>query len=168
VTKSTAPRTRKRTATATEATSAAVVVKKYGNRRLYDTHSSRYITLKGLQALVQRGVSVAVQDAATGHDLTREVLLQIVLDQKLLRESLPLPFLQRVVRDGKSSSSREALTDALWELSEPSQVQHADVALQHDGDHSIATLRAELHDLQRLVRGSASGRAPRKTPIKSR
>ena len=156
VTKIVPTRARTRTAASQPDAGAVVVVKKYGNRRLYDTASSRYITLKGLQALVQRGVSVTVQDAATGHDLTHEVLLQIVADHKPLREALPLPFLLRVIRDGKSSSSREALTGALWELGASSQVQHGDGAVQQTATDPIAALRAELQDLQRLVRGKGA------------
>ncbi|PRD67426.1 polyhydroxyalkanoate synthesis repressor PhaR [Malikia spinosa] len=58
------------------------VIKKYPNRRLYDTTTSSYITLADVRALVLQGVHFSVRDAKTGADLTRSILLQIILEEE--------------------------------------------------------------------------------------
>ena len=58
------------------------VIKKYPNRRLYDTATSAYITLADVRALVLKGEPFAVRDAKTGDDLTRSILLQIILEEE--------------------------------------------------------------------------------------
>ena len=55
------------------------VIKKYPNRRLYDTSTSTYVTLAEVKQLVMQGESVVVRDAKTSEDLTRSILLQIIL-----------------------------------------------------------------------------------------
>lgn len=67
---------------APEASTAQRVIKKYPNRRLYDTSTSTYITLAEVKQLVMDGESVAVRDAKTGDDLTRSILLQIILEEE--------------------------------------------------------------------------------------
>lgn len=64
--------------------SASRIIKKYPNRRLYDTGQSRYITLDGLKALITGGVAVQIIDARKGTDISREVLLQLVAEQETL------------------------------------------------------------------------------------
>lgn len=61
---------------------AARIIKKYPNRRLYDTDSSSYITLTEVKALVMRGEPFVVRDAKSGADLTRSILLQIILEEE--------------------------------------------------------------------------------------
>ena len=75
-----------------------VIVKKYGNRRLYDTQSSRYITLDDLSQMIQGGQDVKVVDAKTGADLTKGVLLQIISEQEKDRDMLPVSFLKNVIK----------------------------------------------------------------------
>ena len=58
------------------------MIKKYPNRRLYDTQASAYITLAEIKQMVVRGEQVKVQDAKTGEDLTRSILLQIILEEE--------------------------------------------------------------------------------------
>lgn len=58
------------------------LIKKYPNRRLYDTEESRYITLEEVRELVMRGVVFRVVDSQTEDDLTRAILLQIIMDQE--------------------------------------------------------------------------------------
>lgn len=58
------------------------VIKKYPNRRLYDTEISSYITVEDIRQLVIDGENLEVHDAKTGHDLTRQVLLQIITDRE--------------------------------------------------------------------------------------
>jgi polyhydroxyalkanoate synthesis repressor PhaR len=61
---------------------AARVLKKYPNRRLYDTSASSYITLADVKQMVLDGVAFEVRDAKTGEDLTRSILLQIILEEE--------------------------------------------------------------------------------------
>jgi polyhydroxyalkanoate synthesis repressor PhaR len=76
----------------------AVVVKKYGNRRLYDTAGSRYVNLDDLAALVRAGKEVRVVDAKTGRDLTRVTLTQIITeDAKDKPTGLPLELLRQLI-----------------------------------------------------------------------
>ena len=58
------------------------IIKKYPNRRLYDTHLSQYITLIDILELVKSETTFQVLDAKSGHDLTRSILLQIITDQE--------------------------------------------------------------------------------------
>jgi len=83
-------------------TSAPVVFKKYGNRRLYDTRGSTYVTLGEVEAMLQRGEDIQVVDAKTGEDLTKQVLVQIISEREESRDVLPVGFLKQVVRLGNS------------------------------------------------------------------
>ena len=80
-----------------------VVVKKYGNRRLYDTESSRYITLDDMAGLLRSGRDVRVIDAKTKADLTKSVLLQIITEQEKEHDLLPISFLKKVIRHGDAT-----------------------------------------------------------------
>lgn len=75
-----------------------VVIKKYANRRLYDTSSSKYINLEDIAALVRNGKDVQVVDAGTGEDLTRVTLTQIIVeDAKEQPAGLPLELLRQLI-----------------------------------------------------------------------
>ena len=75
-----------------------VTIKKYGNRRLYDTAGSRYVNLDDIAALIREGRDVQVLDAKTGKDLTRVTLTQIITeDAKDKPTGLPLELLRQLV-----------------------------------------------------------------------
>ena len=75
-----------------------VVVKKYANRRLYNTESSSYITLDHLAQLTRDGREFQVLDARTGEDITRAVLTQIIMEQENGGQTmLPVPFLRQLI-----------------------------------------------------------------------
>jgi polyhydroxyalkanoate synthesis repressor PhaR len=77
---------------------AVVVIKKYGNRRLYDTAGSRYVNLDDLAALVRSGKEVRVVDAKSGRDLTRVILTQIITeDARGKPTGLPLELLRQLI-----------------------------------------------------------------------
>jgi polyhydroxyalkanoate synthesis repressor PhaR len=82
-----------------------IVIKKYENRRLYDTTNSRYINLDEIAQLIREGGDVQVVDAASGDDLTRPVLTQIIMEQaKEPNSPLPLDVLrQMVVASGRAT-----------------------------------------------------------------
>lgn len=75
-----------------------VTIKKYANRRLYDTNTSSYITLEDLCEMVKKGVEFVVVDAKTDEDLTRQVLTQIIFEQESKGYSLlPIKFLRTII-----------------------------------------------------------------------
>lgn len=78
-----------------------VVIKKYANRRLYNTESSTYVTLEDLAQMVRADRDFVVYDAKSGDDLTHAVLTQIIVEQES-REGgptlLPIPFLRQLIR----------------------------------------------------------------------
>jgi polyhydroxyalkanoate synthesis repressor PhaR len=82
-----------------------VVIKKYENRRLYDTTNSRYVNLEEVAQLLQMGNDVQVIDAASGEDITRLILTQIIVeDAKTPESGFPLDLLrQMVVASGRAS-----------------------------------------------------------------
>lgn len=79
----------------------AVVIKKYANRRLYNTETSTYVTLEDLAAMVRSDRDFVVYDAKTGDDLTHAVLTQIIVEQEGRsggQTLLPIPFLRQLIR----------------------------------------------------------------------
>lgn len=82
-----------------ESAEAPVVVKKYPNRRLYNTETSVYVTLEDLAQLVKDGRDFIVQDAKSGDDITHSVLTQIIFEQESRgNPMLPTSFLRSVIR----------------------------------------------------------------------
>jgi polyhydroxyalkanoate synthesis repressor PhaR len=78
--------------------SGKVTIKKYANRRLYDTESSTYITLDRLAQMVREGREFEVVDAKSGEDITRQVLTQIIVDEESRGATmLPLNFLKQLI-----------------------------------------------------------------------
>ena len=76
----------------------SIVIKKYGNRRLYDTAASRYLNLEEIAALIREGKDIQVVDAKTGQDLTRVTLTQIITeDAKDKPTGLPLELLRQLI-----------------------------------------------------------------------
>ncbi len=76
-----------------------VQIKKYGNRRLYNMQTSSYVTLDDLTILVKDNVQFEVRDAKTGQDLTRQVLMQIILEQETTgTQMLPVELLRSLIR----------------------------------------------------------------------
>src|SRR5262249_42387197 len=75
-----------------------VVVKKYANRRLYNTATSSYVTLEDLATMIKEGGNFVVYDAKTGEDITRSVLTQIIVEQEQKGQNLlPISFLRQLI-----------------------------------------------------------------------
>jgi len=81
-------------------TDEPITIKKYANRRLYNTGTSTYVTLEDLAAMVKSGENFLVYDAKTGDDITRSVLAQIIFEQenKAGQNLLPATFLRQLIR----------------------------------------------------------------------
>jgi polyhydroxyalkanoate synthesis repressor PhaR len=82
-----------------QATAAnAVVIKKYANRRLYNTATSTYVTLDDLSEMVKKGTDFVVYDAKSGEDITRSVLTQIIFEEESKGQNLlPIRFLRQLI-----------------------------------------------------------------------
>jgi polyhydroxyalkanoate synthesis repressor PhaR len=87
-------------ASTTTKTAEPVTIKKYANRRLYNTGTSTYVTLEDLAAMVKSGEDFIVYDAKSGEDITRSVLTQIIFEQenKEGQNLLPITFLRQLIR----------------------------------------------------------------------
>ena len=87
-----------------------VLIKKYENRRLYDTTNSRYVNLEEVAQLLQQGNEVQVLDAASGEDITRLILTQIIVeDAKTAESTFPLDLLRQMVITTGRASQESAL-----------------------------------------------------------
>jgi len=81
----------------------AYVIKRYSNRKLYDTQESRYVTLEELEELIRAGKEISVVDVSTGEDLTSVTLAQIILEnERNRRATLPTGFLHQLIKHGEA------------------------------------------------------------------
>ena len=86
----------------------SVIIKKYANRRLYNTSSSSYITLDDLAGMVRDGVEFQVLDAKSGNDITHSILTQIIMEEEANGEHmLPVSFLRQLI--GMYGNSMQAM-----------------------------------------------------------
>src|SRR5436305_1838769 len=93
-----------------------VVIKKYANRRLYNTASSSYVTLEHLSEMVKKNIDFVVYDAKTNEDITRSVLTQIIFEEESQGQSLlPIQFLRQLI--GFYGNSMQAFLPSYLELS---------------------------------------------------
>jgi len=93
-----------------------IVIKKYANRRLYNTASSSYITLEDLAKMVRENVEFAVFDAKSGDDITHSILTQIIMDEEANGgQMLPVSFLRQLI--GMYGNSMQAVMPSYLEAS---------------------------------------------------
>lgn len=101
---------------------APIVIKKYPNRRLYDTSASRYINLEDIAVFIRQGKDVQVVDAQSGEDLTRVTLTQIIVDDaKQQPTGLPLELLKQLI----ISSDQVGREFIMWYLKSAYEAYHA-------------------------------------------
>jgi polyhydroxyalkanoate synthesis repressor PhaR len=82
-------------ATNSDRANEPIIIKKYANRRLYNTRSSSYITLEDLSRMTREGIDFQVLDAKTGNDITHQILTQIIMEEESHGEQmLPISFLR--------------------------------------------------------------------------
>ncbi len=101
-----------------------VTIKKYANRRLYDTESSSYITLDRLAAMIREGRDFEVVDAKTGEDITHQVLTQIIVDEESRGSTmLPVNFLRQLIGlyGGQMQGAVPSYLDAAMEAFQKNQ-----------------------------------------------
>ena len=113
--------------------SKPVVVKKYANRRLYNTATSSYVTLEDLAKMIKEGGDFIVHDAKTNEDITRSVLTQIIVEQEQKGQNLlPISFLRQLI--GFYGDSMQFLV--------PGYLEQAMVAFARNQEQMRNTLRA--------------------------
>jgi len=156
----------------------AVIIKKYANRRLYDTSAGRYVNLDDLAGLIRKGEEIQVVDAKSGEDLTRVVLTQIIVeDAKGQATGLPLELLRQLI----VASDRAGQEFIMWYLKSAfeayrnvqdtvqarlSDVRSAAMAplsilgniLGGGQDGEVEKLRRRVEELEGLLKSSAGKR----------
>jgi len=133
---------------------SVVVIKKYGNRRLYDTAGSRYVNLDDLAALVRSGKEVHVVDAKTGTDLTRVTLTQIITeDAKDKPTGLPLELLRQLI----IASDEVRQEFLMWYLKSAFDTyQKVQDAVQHRLSEVQSAILSPVDTMKRFLGASSS------------
>ena len=125
-----------------------ITIKKYANRRLYNTGTSTYVTLEDLAVMVKAGEDFVVYDAKTGEDITRSVLAQIIFEQenKEGQNLLPINFLRQLIRF--YGDSMQMMVPRFLEAS---------IELAHQGAGKVPRpARADVRRRIRHVRGAGA------------
>jgi len=148
-------------------TSDTVIIKKYANRRLYDTSTSSYVTLDHLSELVRREIDFEVVDAKSGDDLTRQVLTQIIFEKENKGEgALPVNFLRKLI--GFYGAGSQSLLPAWLEMSMNSFAERQERWTKSVGTASPFSLfekqaRANMEMFEKAVRMFTPGATSRKS-----
>ncbi|GGD93859.1 polyhydroxyalkanoate synthesis repressor PhaR [Tsuneonella deserti] len=122
----------------------ATIIKKYANRRLYNTASSSYITLDDLARMTREGVDFKVIDAKSGEDITHTILTQIIMDAESSRgeQMLPISFLRQLI--GMYGNSMQAMMpaylDAMMENFRDNQAKVAEALHARAGANPFAKM----------------------------
>jgi polyhydroxyalkanoate synthesis repressor PhaR len=134
---------------------ATVTVKKYGNRRLYDTGDSRYITLEELAEKVRGGADVQVVDAKSGQDLTQVTLTQIIVESRGAAKLLPVSFLVQLIRMREDALAEFMGRWMTWALAVYQQARHGARTISQYNPLAMAPFAA-TNALARLLNGPAA------------
>jgi len=161
------------------------VIKKYENRRLYDTAASRYVNLDDVARMVRDGVDVQVVDARSGEDLTRVVLTQIIMEDAKGRESgLPLDLLRKLIVASDHATHEflswylATVTDMYQKAQSALQTRPLDLVRSLFGSappppappgpaEEVATLRQRVAELEARLEQAASPKRKPRTPHKN-
>jgi polyhydroxyalkanoate synthesis repressor PhaR len=136
------------------------VLKKYPNRRLYDTASSKYITLDDVRRLVLAGVPFVVRDAKTDDDITRSVLLQVIAEQEEAGQPIfTIPILTQIIRfygDAMQGLASEFLQRSLDAFGEQQRLfrRQLDQVMAQDAVTTVADLTRRNLDLWKDAQGA--------------
>ena len=111
-------------------TEDTIVIKKYANRRLYNTATSSYVTLDTLCAMVKDGQNFVVHDAKSGADITRSVLTQIIFEEESKGQNLlPISFLRQLI--GLYGDSLQTMVPSYLESTMSAFAHNQDQIRQH-------------------------------------
>jgi polyhydroxyalkanoate synthesis repressor PhaR len=152
---------RRRRARAT--TAVTMLVKKYSNRRLYDTVDSKYITLDELAAKIRGGADPRVVDAKTNADLTQATLAQIILESRGGANLLPVPLLTQLIRMGDDALAEFLGRYVSWSLEIYVQAKQGAQALAPYNPFATVPFSA-AGALARMVMGNPWAEGPPPAP----
>jgi polyhydroxyalkanoate synthesis repressor PhaR len=144
------------------ATIKKATIKKYANRRLYDTESSTYITLDKLGEMIREGREFEVVDAKTGEDITRHVLTQIIVDEEARGSTmLPVNFLRQLI--GLYGNSMQGMVPQYLEAAMEAFERNQNVVRDAFGGNVLADLAkknmAMFGEAGRTLTGAAKVKA---------
>ena len=142
---------------------ATITVKKYGNRRLYDTTDSRYITLEELAEKIRKGADAKVVDAKSGQDLTQSTLTQIIVESRGAAKLLPVPFLLQLIRMRDDALAEFMGRWMSWALAVYTQARQGARAVAQYNPLAMAPFAA-TNALARLLNGPAAWSEPEPPP----
>jgi len=127
---------------ARDADAAPITIKKYANRRLYNTATSSYVTLDTLSGMVKEGQDFVVFDAKSGDEITRSVLTQIIFEEEAKGENLlPINFLRQLI--GFYGNSMESFVPKYLEMSlETLSTNQAEFTRAFGGDAAVEAMQA--------------------------
>ncbi|MDY7098966.1 MAG: polyhydroxyalkanoate synthesis repressor PhaR [Pseudomonadota bacterium] len=154
----------KKNTAAGEAASGAIIIKKYANRRLYNTSSSSYITLEDLAGMVRENVDFQVLDAKSGDDITHQILTQIIMDEEANGgQMLPVSFLRQLI--GMYGNSMQSVMPSYLEASMTNFRQNqANIRDAFEKGWSSGPLAAIHETNMALMRAAADTLLPGATP----
>jgi polyhydroxyalkanoate synthesis repressor PhaR len=144
----------------------AKVIRKYGNRRLYDTSSRRYVNLDEIGQMIRAGDDIRVVDARTGEDLTRGVLTQIIVeDARSHDRGLPLEILREMIALSDKARSELLTWYTRTALETVHRAQQAPVEFMrslfagkpHEDSGQIDELRRRIEELERQLAQKKKG-----------
>lgn len=149
-------------------------IKKYPNRRLYDTALSKYITLEDVRRLVRDGVEFVVRDSETEEDITRSILLLIIAEQEAGGEPIfTIPILTQIIRfygDAMQGLASDFLQRSLLAFGEQQQQfrRQLDQIMTQDAVGTMSDLTEKNLALWREMQGAVFGGASRGEPPPAR
>jgi polyhydroxyalkanoate synthesis repressor PhaR len=137
---------------------ATIVIKKYPNRRLYDTSASSYINLEDIAGFIREEKDVQVVDAQTGEDITRVTLTQIIMeDAKQQPTGLPLELLRQLI----ISSDRMGREFIMWYLKSAFDAYQTVQSKLHSGINEVqAAARSPISMMKNFLQGQGEKQAP--------
>ncbi len=135
---------------------STVVIKKYPNRRLYDTSASKYINLDDIAAFVREGKDVQVVDAQSGEDVTRVTLTQVIVDDaKQQPTGLPIELLRQLI----VSSDRVGREFIMWYLKSAYDAYQSVQSKLHSGMSEVqAAASSPINMVKSFLQGQAAGK----------
>ncbi len=137
------------------------VIKRYTNRKLYDTVESRYVTLDEIAEMVKAGAEVQIVDNRTKEDLTTVTLAQIIFEEEKKTSRMPLPMLREIIRTGGSKLHafiNDELTPRVTAIRAEAEHRVARVLRREDGAPETAEKKtSSLEQAQEFIRSSRQG-----------
>ncbi len=140
---------------------APIVIKKYPNRRLYDTSASRYVNLEDIAALVREGKDLQVVDASSGEDVTRVTLTQIIMeDAKDQPTGIPLEMLRQLI----VSSDRMGREFIMWYLKSAYDAYQSVQSKLHSGISEVQNVAlSPINMMRSFLQAQPTGSHPPET-----